>query len=195
MSESLEQSKITWAALQSQTAAFSTRLNTALLELQILEECKDLEIDHICVRLKNHSDVDRLKAESNKFGQIISSVEVNGREISIIQLNEPLDLGAWQTYVVELPYPKKNHPYIDGWEHIEFVLSDAENTMVGIRQAFQEKFKLDTQLLKRDYCYSEDEPHADGDQLPNPTIGLKINGVGIKFHAKPIQAVVGFELR
>ncbi len=193
MSESLEQSKINWAALQSQTVAFSTRLNAALLELQILEECKNLEIDHICVRLKNHNNVDNLKAESNKFGQIISSVEVNGREISIIQLNEPLDLGAWQTYGVELPYPKKNHSYIDGWEHIEFVLSDAENTMVGIRQAFQEKFKLDTELLKRDYSYSEDEPHADEDQLPNPTIGLKVKGVGIKFHAKPIQTVVGFK--
>ena len=93
---------------------------------------------------------------------------------------------------MELPYPKQNHDYADGWEHIEFVLNDAENTMDGVRRALQEKFKLDFDLLKSKYNYSEDEPHAEGDQLPNPTIGLKVNGVGIKFHAKPIQEVVGF---
>ena len=192
MSESLEQSKLTWADLQSQTNAFSARLEAALAELGILEECKSLTIDHICVRLKNNNDVANLKETSVDWGQIISSVEVNGREISIIELSQPLDLGAWQTSGVELPYPKENHPYQDGWEHVEFVLNDTENTMAGVRQAFLGKFKLDLDLLKSKYSYSEDEPHAEGDQLPNPTIGLKVNGVGIKFHTQPIQAVVGF---
>ncbi len=192
MSESFEQPKLTWEILQSQVEAFSRKLTSALEELGIMEECKDLLIDHICVRLKNNNDVAELKNELSGFGQIISSVEVNGREISILQLSQPLQLGFWQTYGVELPYPKQNHDYADGWEHIEFVLNDAENTMDGVRRALQEKFKLDFDLLKSKYNYSEDEPHAEGDQLPNPTIGLKVNGVGIKFHAKPIQEVVGF---
>jgi predicted metalloenzyme YecM len=192
MSESFEKPKISWEVLQSEVEVFSPKLTTSLEELGILEECKSLEIDHICVRLKNHSDVDNLKAESTKFGQIISSVEVNGREISIIQLSEPLKLGHWQTFGVELPYPKQNHSYVDGWEHVEFVLNDAENTMAGVRHAFQERFNLGLDPLKTKYSYSEDEPHAEGDQLPNPTIGLKVNGVGIKFHARPIQEVVGF---
>ena len=192
MSESFGQPKLTWEILQSQVEAFSRKLTSALEELDILEECKGLQIDHICVRLKNNNDVAELKNELSGFGQIISSVEVNGREISILQLSQPLQLGFWQTSGVELPYPKQNHDYPDGWEHIEFVLNDTENTMDGVRNAFQEKFKLDHDLLKSKYSYSEDEPHAEGDQLPNPTIGLKVNGVGIKFHARPIQEVVGF---
>lgn len=192
MSESLEQMGVTWEALRSETEGFSRKLNAALEELGILEECQNLEIDHICVRLKNNADVNHLKQEATKFGLIISSVPVNGREISIIQLNEPLQLGQWQTAGVELPYPKPNHNYVDGWEHVEFVLAGAENTMDGVQEAFQEKFNPDFELLKSTYSYSEDEPHADGDQLANPTIGIKVNGVGIKFHAKTIQEVVGF---
>lgn len=195
MNESVDQTpKMTWEALQAQVEVFSQKLNAALEELGILEKCKDLEIDHICVRLKNSFDVDDLKNQLTEAGQVISSVNVNGREISMIQLNEALNLGSWRTYGVELPYPKPNHNYVDGWEHVEFVLNGAENTMDGVRQAFMDTFnELDLAQLENDYSYSEDEPHADGDQIPNPTVGLKVNGVGLKFHANPIQVVVGFE--
>lgn len=185
--------KISWSTLQTQLADFSERLNTSLQELGIQDICTDLSIDHICVRLKETNDVENLKQELELLGKIISAVNVNGREIMIIQLNQAIDLGHWKTFGVELPNPKPNHNYHDGWEHVEFVLSDAENTMHGVRKAFTEKFpNLNIQKLKDDYSYSEDEPHADGDQLPNPTIGLKVNGVGIKFHANPIQKVVGY---
>lgn len=194
MSESIEQPKMTWEMLQAQVEVFSAKLDSALEELEILEQCKGLEIDHICVRLKNGADVDDLKIQLSEAGQVISSVNVNGREISMIQLNEALSLGSWRTYGVELPYPKENHNYADGWEHVEFVLSGAENTMDGVRQAFADTFSnLDKERLESDYSYSEDEPHADGDQIPNPTVGLKVNGVGLKFHANPIQVVVGFD--
>ena len=183
-----------WQTLQEQVAVFSKRLNEALLEIGIQEECKGLEIDHICVRLKDSTDINNLRNELEGFGQIISAVQVNGREIMIIQLYQPLNLGLWQTYGIELPYPKSNHKYEDGWEHAEFVLKGAENTMGGVRNAFSDKFTtLDRELLESKYSYSEDEPHADGDQISNPTIGLKVGGIGIKFHANPIQVVVGFE--
>jgi len=186
--------KVGWEILQSQIESFSKKLDTALEELDILDVCKSLSIDHICVRLKDSADVDSLKIELEGAGQIISAINVNGREIMIIQLNQPLDLGSWQTYGIELPYPKPNHSYEDGWEHVEFILNGAVNTIEGVRDAFRKKFSsLDMNNLQSDYSYSEDEPHADGDQIPNPTIGLKVNGVGLKFHANPIQVVVGFE--
>lgn len=192
MSESLIKPNLTWEELRLKVEAFSNRLNDSLKELDIFEKCADLEIDHICVRLKNESDVNGLKIQLAEVGQIISSVQVNGREISIIELNQPLQLGLWQTKGVELPYPKPNHRYTDGWEHVEFVLTGTENTMDGVRKAFTNKFpNLDLQKLEKEYGYSEDEPHAEGDQIPNPTIALKVNGVGIKFHANPIQVVVG----
>jgi predicted metalloenzyme YecM len=77
---------------------------------------------------------------------------------------------------------------------VEFVLAGAENTMNGVRQAFKKTFlKLDKDQLAAEYAYREDEPQAAGDQTPNPTISLKVNGIGLKFHARPIQAVVGFQ--
>lgn len=185
--------KVNWNSLLSQTEVFTDKLINALDELRIRDICKDFEIDHICVRLKDTADVKSLKQDLELFGEIISVVNVNGREIMIIQLNQPIGLGDWQTYGIELPNPKPNHNYKDGWEHVEFVLSNIENTMDGVREAFTEKFPhLDLEQLKEVYSYSEDEPHADGDQLPNPTIGLKVNGVGLKFHANPIQKVVGY---
>lgn len=192
--EGVEQpTNLNWVILQSQVEKFTEKLNGALEELGIYEECKDLEIDHICVRLNNDRDVNKLKVELSKVGQVISSVNVNGREISMIQLHESLDLGHWKTYGVELPYPKPNHNYAAGWEHVEFVLAEAENTIDGVRQAFMNTFSnLDREQLESDYSYSEDEPYTDGDQIPNPTVGLKVNGVGLKFHANPIQVVVGF---
>jgi predicted metalloenzyme YecM len=189
-----EKLKINCETLRLEVESFYKKLELSLVELGIEEICRELLIDHICVRLKSEDDVDSLREQLTEAGQIISAVNVNGREILLIQLNESLDLGSWKTYGVELPYPKPNHKYADGWEHVEFVLSGAENTIEGVRKAFTEKFpNLDIERLKSDYSYSEDEPHADGDQIPNPTIGLKVNGVGLKFHANSIQTVVGFD--
>lgn len=188
MTESFEQSKVTWESLLMQAEVFSGKL-------RMLEACKKLSIDHACVRLKNSTDVQSVK-ESIAAGseEIISAVNVNGREIVMVQLTEPLPLGHWQTAGVELPFPKPNHNYEDGWEHVEFVLEGAENTLDGVREAFFKTFpQVSREQLEADYQYSEDEPQADDDQMPNPTIGIKVNGVGLKFHANPIQQVVGHQ--
>mgnify|MGYP006139750369 FL=1 len=183
-----------WALLLNEIDSFSDKLNAALQQLDILDPCKDLKIDHICVRLKHNSDVDRLKAQIAQSGQLISTANVNGREISIIQLHSPIMVGAWKVSGVEIPYPKPGHAYEDGWEHVEFVLNGAENTMDGVREAFTESFpNLPIDKLRADYGYSEDALLADSDQMPNPTMGVRVNGVGLKFHAHPIQVVVARE--
>ncbi len=183
----------TWHTLQNETEAFGKKLTATLGELGLLEVCHTLPIDHACIRLTDIDNVTALKTELSNAGTVISSVEVNGREISIIQLAEPITLSTWQTHGIELPYPKPQHSYADGWEHVEFVFPDTENTMDAVRTRFISYFPhLDINKLRAEYCYSEDEPHAEGDQIPNPTIGLKVHGIGIKFHARSIQEVVGY---
>lgn len=185
----------TWHTLQNETQAFGKKLTATLEELGLLEVCHTLPIDHACIRLAGTDNVTALKTELSRAGTVISSVEVNGREISIIELAKPIDLGAWQTYGIELPYPKPQHSYADGWEHVEFVFPDTENTMEAVRARFISLFPhLSTTESHSVYKYSEDEPHAKGDQIPNPTIGLKVHGIGIKFHARSIQEVVGYIL-
>lgn len=194
MTGTTDRSRLTWRTLRAQADAFAGKLHGALTELAILDACRELKIDHICVRLKRISDVDSLKADLRAEGRVMSSVQVNGREITLVQLHRPLVVGGWEIFGVEAPYPKPRHDYDDGWEHVEFVLAGAENTLAGVRRAFCQRFPhLSIDALQASYGYSEDEPQAEGDQSPNPTLGLRVNGVGLKFHAKPIQAIVGYE--
>lgn len=94
---------------------------------------------------------------------------------------------------VELPYPKQNHSYEDGLEHVEFVLSGTENSMHSVRDKVLKMIKnISLEELTQNYSYSEDEPKAEGDQKPNPTVSIKVDGIGIKFHTLSIQDVVGF---
>lgn len=184
---------LSFADLLPTLPTFSERLETAFKTLGIYKACLPLTIDHICIRLIQAEDVTSVKESLTEYGQIISSTEVNGREISIIELKEPLSIGAWQTRGLELPYPKQNHRYEDGFEHVEFVLPHTEHTLDGVRHTFFATFPtLKREALEANYQYSEDEPHAASDQLPNPTIGLTVEGIGIKFHSLPIQTVVGF---
>jgi uncharacterized protein len=185
---------LTWRGLAQAAPAFSLRVQEALDELGIRAHTERLRADHVCVRLKDPADVDRLRGALKAAAHEISSVMVNGRIISIFELHEPLTIGAWSVRGIEVPYPKQNHRYEDGWEHIEFVLDGVPNTMDGVRASFFSAFPhLTYEALKTDYEYEEDEPTSPEDQIPNPTISLKVRGVGIKFHARPIQEVVGWE--
>lgn len=184
---------LAWKDIREQEELFSSRLTGALSHLGILEQCKGFSICHACVRIKNPDNVTEVKENVSHVGKIISSAIVNGREILIIQLDVPLIVGNWSVNGIELPYPKQNHSYEDGLEHVEFVLPDIENTMGAVREKVVEIIKnVSFEELKQKYSYSEDEPEAEGDQKPNPTISLKVDGIGIKFHALSIQDVVGF---
>jgi uncharacterized protein len=184
---------LSWEDVRKQEESFGVRLQNSLNQLGIVDTCKELSICHACVRIKNPDNVTELKENVSHVGKIISSAIVNGREILIIQLDVPLIIANWSVNGIELPYPKQSHSYEDGLEHIEFVFPDTENTMDAIREKVFEMLKnVSFEELKQKYSYSEDEPHAEGDQKLNPTISLKVDGVGVKFHALSIQDVVGF---
>lgn len=135
--ESLERNNLnSWENLQKSLETFTNLLTSALDIAGIRKEAEQLPIDHICIRLDTPVKVDALKKELEDKGEIISSVDVNGREISMIQLHTPLKIGKWSVSAIELPYPKENHNYSNGWEHVEFVLPEAENTMGGVKESF-----------------------------------------------------------
>jgi len=181
----------TWTQYLQELPSFEQELLKALDKLLMTDVSKTLKVDHACIRFSDAKEVDMLRVELKDFGQELSCTEVNGRDIVIVQLDEPLQIVNWKVNGLELPYPKLNQKIIDGWEHVEFVLPDAENTIEGMRQAFFESFPfLELDSLKRDYHYKEDAPHAAGEQLANPTIAIKVDGVGIKLHANSIQDVV-----
>lgn len=175
-------------------SAFGIKLDESLTQIGMFSVCNNLLLDHICIRLNSIEAVDSLKQELLEIGHVISQATINGRDIFIIKLERPLVLGGWNIPAVELPYPKAGTTYADGWEHVEFVLNNAENTNDGIEQAFFTTFPhLSKEKLVKEHQFKVDEPTAEVDQLPNPTMAIKVNGVGIKFHAKSIEEVVGYK--
>ena len=101
-------------------------------------------------------------------------------------------MGEWNVECVELPYPKPNQSYQDGWEHVEFVIPSQAMDMDELRADFVKFFpEIDIEALKEKGVYSEEVPHAEGDQLPNPSITLcKSKMLSMKFHAHTIAQVV-----
>lgn len=179
-------------SLWSQVDDFAERFVTVLKDLGLYDACLYLEMDHVCIRLNDSTDVFHLKSELEEVGVLISATRVNGREIYIIELNEPLQIGPWSVSGIELPHPKPGHSYKDGWEHAEFVFPIKENSLDAVYSNFMEYF-LNMQVAEGLYSLKKSNPHAEGDQIPNPTVAISCKGIGIKFHARSIQEVVGYK--
>lgn len=188
------QEKILWKTLQGTIQDFYTRITALTDDLGITDIVRGLHIDHAGIRVAENADVDRLREELLQYGQCFSSEIVNGREILLFELYTPLQFGHTKIHCVELPYPKANHTYEDGWEHVEFEIPSEANTLDQMRSSFATQFpSLNIAQLQTDYTYSEDMPESESDQLPNPTIAIrKEKNTCIKFHPKSIQEVVGF---
>lgn len=80
------------------TEAFADKLSVMLHDLKIEEGCRDLEIDHICLRLQDPMHVSRVRDELGNMGKEISCESVNGRDIMIFQLDEPLEVQRWKIW-------------------------------------------------------------------------------------------------
>ena len=153
-------------------------------------DVSNLEIDHVALRYKDAKDVDTLLEELKPLGKILSQATVNGRKISIIKLNEPFIYKGYTIPCIELPYPAENHDYPnDDWEHVEFVLTTTD--IDNFENVFRKSFPNLTEDMLQKYSYSFSIPHADEDQLPNPSVALaKYRGLAIKFHPYSIELVV-----
>lgn len=186
--------KICWNTLQDSLTNFHERITLLTNELHIADTAEKLIIDHAGIRIAEKADVDSFREELAQYAHCFSSEIVNGREIMLFQLHEPLRFCVWEIPCIELPYPKVHHEYKDGWEHIEFVVPSEATTLEHMRQDFNAQFPIcDIEEIKVRYAYSEDVPAAESDQLPNPSIAIrKDKNTCIKFHPKSIQEVVGF---
>lgn len=179
--------------LFKQVDAFTLRLEQMLSKLEMLDVCKGLRMDHVCVRLSQADQVQELERDLLVLAQCISTAQIAGRLIHIFELSEPLQIGQWFTRGVELPYPKPAQSYRNDWEHVEFVLPEAENNMRSLREAFDRRFPhLSNSKFCQLYQRKDSEPNAAGDQIPNPTIAIMLGGVTAKFHPRSIQEVVGY---
>lgn len=132
----------------------------------------DLELDHICYRVETLERYEEMKSLVPSFGRIGSAATIGGREILTIFLYIPVFFRGRAIHTLELPAPKIDSHYYEGYEHAEFVIQESFDD-------FRARY-----------------PHIDFDtrgvsRLNNPDILLRLGeGMTVKFHYHSLEYVV-----
>jgi predicted metalloenzyme YecM len=128
-------------------------------------------LDHLGYRTETTEQYEAVLADFRSLGADMGAIVVEGRPISVIALDEPINTGGWIIPFIEILAPKASSPYPSGLEHAEFVtvrrLKDfeAQHTNLGfIRDAMNRPI--------------------------NPELKYRENGISVKFHRLSIGTVV-----
>lgn len=160
-----------------QLEALATRLGLKLAQL---------EIDHIAVRCHQSETAERWERGLLKAGQLFSTNNINGRQISLFLLTTPLQILNQQIDMIELPWPGKRHWPREGWEHIEVVLRGEE------QQLYQRAMALfsDQALQQPGISVKTSHPRGESERLANPTLAVTDGKITIKFHPRSLREIV-----
>ncbi len=127
--------------------------------------------DHICYRVTSESRYQELKDQLQSIAFLAGEAQVSGRMIAIFALEEPIKFGPFKIEAIELPAPKLDSSYQEGWEHAEFVVPDMDEF---INQYPHISFN-----------------HKAMNRTLNPELALKLTDqFQVKFHPLPILEVV-----
>jgi uncharacterized protein len=151
-------------------------LSNATIYMQKERFPANLICDHICYRVETIERYEELKELFKKYSHLANESLVNGRPICIFQLPSPIEASGIKTDCIELPAPKENSFYKEGWEHAEFVTN--ENLKEWLTK--HPNLPFDTRSLNKTI---------------NAEVSLKISETyKIKFHEKHILDVIKEEL-
>lgn len=133
-------------------------------------------MDHICYRVETGERYQELKQRLQENALLVAENQVNGREISTFEFEEPLKAAGWVLPYLELPAPKPGSHYTEGLEHVELVTA-------GSLERFLQRHS--------DLTFS-----LEGmGKLINPEATLKTEALSVKFHEQPLGAVARIEQR
>lgn len=136
-------------------------------------EVSGFELDHICYRVETEDRYQLFKRALKDFGSVISEQIISGRPILIFKLFQPIIYKSREIHCLELPAPKPESPYAEGWEHIEFVIE-------GTLEAFLESY-----------------PQVSFDQKGltkkvNADLRIQFPGCSVKFHEHSLEYVIRY---
>jgi len=147
-----------------------------LLELQSRGiDASQWPMDHVCYRCSDLAEYHRL-CEDFSGTRLLSRAQINGREISIYKVPQPLVIRTFSVGCIEIPAPRADKTYSSGWEHCEFVIGDSfESFQTRHAQVPFEKSGLQKKI--------------------NPDLGIKLPSGSVRFHHLPIESIVDIEIR
>ncbi|MEM8583820.1 MAG: VOC family protein [Bacteroidota bacterium] len=174
--------------------SFLTEVFDQLAELKL--DVSALSVDHLCYRVESMRRYFELREAIAASGhQLINESVVNGRLISCFRLSAPIIFQNREIPLLELPAPKAGSHYVEGYEHLEFVvgskLEEWQQKLLAIEN--QEKLKKD--ISKGSGEMEQFEENSDLRKSTfNPSISLKLGkGLRVKFHERPLDEVIAFE--
>ena len=132
------------------------------------------ELDHICYRVSSTSRYDEVKLLLSTIADRLSETLVSGRAITTFKLHKPMLLLDRSIQVIEVPSPKRNSRYVEGFEHIEFVIDQSFD-------AFMARYAHLTFDVKDIY------------KKINPDIRLQYDEFSVKFHHTSLEDVIRYE--
>lgn len=133
------------------------------------------EMDHVCYRVETGERYEALVHAWRLYATSIHESLVNGRRIAVFRLERPQRVLGREIRVIELPAPKPGNPFVEGWEHAEFVIDESFEAFM----ARHPHLVFETKSL--------------GKSL-NPELGLRLgDGLQVKFHHQPLAHIVEIE--
>lgn len=131
------------------------------------------ELDHICYRVASEERYRELKTELIEFGDSLGETLISGRAIAKFKLRDPILFEDREIDCLELPAPKKNNTYSEGYEHVEFVID----------------LEFDAFMAK--YPQIDFDKKAVSKEI-NPDIRIRYDDVSVKFHHNTLEYVVKY---
>lgn len=131
-------------------------------------------LDHLGFRTETLEEYHQALERFGDLGKNMGEIEIQGRPISVIALDEPLKTGGWTVPFLEVIAPKDGSPYPSGLEHAEFVTV---------------RLLSDFEAQHADLNFIRDAMH----RRINPELKYRENGISVKFHRLSIGSVVEIE--
>jgi uncharacterized protein len=141
------------------------------------------QIDHFCLRVATVARYEEWKTYLEEMGVLLAETEVNGRPIATYKLHKSL-LGKGNLVantavaVIELPSPKSNVDYPEGFEHVEIVVPSLEELASTFANQFETSFVKSSASAK-----------------PIKELKLKLKSGLVKFHERSLEEIIDQELR
>ena len=165
--------KVLQQELFTQALQFFNELRVDLRAADI-EISKSWSIDHLCFRCATQNDYQSFFRTFSEYGDLLGEELVNGRPIATFKFKEGLWWDDYYIDLLELPAPKVEGQYKNGFEHIEFVVDESLSCL---------KNRFHGHSLK-----------LGGLEKPyNSELGLKLKEKSIKFHHQSLESVVRLE--
>lgn len=131
-------------------------------------------IDHICYRTESAESYQGMCEKLKEFSQLLVESEVNGRMISTFKLNEPIVFEDKIIDLVEVPSPKPENSYRNGFEHFEVV---CDSSFTELKYLYK-NFPFDEKGSTKEF---------------NPELEFNFDRFSVKFHQQSLQSVIELE--